>query len=615
MKRKAFLFLNISGDFLGLAERVAQEGYPVYSWYSQESLKDGTGKIGKELIEIVDDPFDILGAFINHKDRLIIWVDDNGQGDWIDYLKNEGWSVVGSGGFADDIEHDRGKGNDLAKKIGLELPNTVKFNNIDEAIGHVAKLAKKDPKTKTVFKGDGVDMAGSSYTYPSQSATDMMWYLNWLKNNKDIEGKMDSFEIQSHVEGLEVDIASWFNGNKFLPVMPVTFEQKKVHGLGAAQGCLGQVVYLADPRKEPYFAKYFSKLPSEIKDTVPNEWAINNIISEENHLPNFLEWTPRCFPYNEKLMVRYPDGLETQILSSKVWSEIKDETPIEMNTPDGFYPVIDMATKMYTGDLYTIYASSPMAYHTINKTRNNDKFFTVTGDHLIKTSEGFVKAEDLTREHKIISFGRRPYHKRLFELQVSLIEKRAVEAMPVYDFKVKNSAHEIRLPNGIIVHNCGWDAFVGEMSILQEYNRSIADFLIAVAEGTSLPKDFFPYYKFAASVRLFSGGLGFPETKSNGRPINTNPEFDKNFWWYSIRGRAGSKELTGNKFGVATAVGDSADEATGKLYDILKKENENIVTPDLYYAETIGEGVTEEIKKLQTWGILSKEGGDINGSK
>jgi phosphoribosylamine-glycine ligase len=75
--------------------------------------------------------------------------------------------------------------------------------------------------------------------------------------------------------------------------MAIDWEQKKIHGLGKAEGCLGNVVTFKDPKKQPYFKDYFSKLLPEITGGVATEWAINNIIEEDTYKPYFLEFTPR----------------------------------------------------------------------------------------------------------------------------------------------------------------------------------------------------------------------------------------------------------------------------------------------------------------------------------
>jgi phosphoribosylamine-glycine ligase len=445
VKDRAFLFINISGDFLSLHQKIEAEGYTCFSWFSKECLK-GKGETGKHLIKREEDLFDILVKYKDNKQKLIILIDDNSQGDLCDYLRSEGWKVIGSSHFADEMEHERADGNKLAEDIGLKVPPTKSFTDFKTAIDYLQKIEAKYGDVKFVFKGDGVDLAGSSKTYLAKTIADMIWYIQWIDKDQAIHNyHVDKFELQMVIDGIEADFASWFNGERFIPAMTVTFEQKKVHGLGAAEGCTGQVCFFVDPTKEKFYKDYTSKLLPHIKGTGANEWAANNIISEKERLPYFLEWTPRF----------------------------------------------------------------------------------------------------------------------------------------------------------------GWDSTFGELSLLLDAGRSIGDFFIKIADKQPFPKDYFPYHRYSAAVRLYSENMGRKGEDVKGKPIMWNKKYDKNFWWYGIRGRDdGRYEITDNPIGVATAIGDSIEEAIKNVYDLIKPDNGILVTPDLFYSEHIGEGVQDAKDRLQNMGFL-----------
>lgn len=443
MKKRTFLFLNIDGDFLSIAQRVAEEGYEVYSWYDPE-LKPKHSKTGCGIIEIVSDMFDVLNDFQERKEDLIILIDDNSYGDMCTYLRKEGWKVIGSSQTADHYEHDREAGNELASKLGLALPITKSFTDFASGKQYLIK-AKKAGDGKFFFKGDGIDLAGGAKTYGSQNADDMMRFLDWIEKDQMAHHyRVERYELQTMVDGIEVDFSSYFNGEKFLPELGITYEQKRIHGLGAAQGCTGQIFCFADPRQEPYF-EHLRKLLPEIQGSVPTEWAINNIIASDGHLPHFLEFTPRF----------------------------------------------------------------------------------------------------------------------------------------------------------------GWDCTYGELALLVEAGRSIGEFFIMLAEGKSFPKDYFPYGRYSAAVRLFSEGIGTEGEEVKGKPIFWLPEKADHFWLNSIRlTDEGIYEITDNPIGVAVACGDTVEEAVAAVYDLINPKNGYLVTPDIFYSETIGEGVSENIRKLEEWGIL-----------
>jgi phosphoribosylamine-glycine ligase len=294
MEKPKFLFLNQSGDFLSLAMRVQKEGCESFSWYSSDLLK-GKGKAGKNLIPLVDDFFDVIEDFKEHKGDLIIMIDDNAKGDMCDYLRYEGWFVIGSSHFADKAEHDREFGTKLAKKIGLEIPPTYPFTDFPAGERFLMGFAKKYPDASFVFKADGMDLAGSSKTYVSKGIEDLLWFMNWVdKDREEHNYEVDKFELQLKIEGIEADFSSWWNGEQFVNNVNLDLEEKKFEGLGDAQGCLGQVISFEPAVKTKFFRDYLGNLAPILKQTGEiNEWAANTIISEKNNKPYFLEWTPR----------------------------------------------------------------------------------------------------------------------------------------------------------------------------------------------------------------------------------------------------------------------------------------------------------------------------------
>lgn len=296
MKKKTkFILYNQYGLLLPIAQRLEEEGYECFSYYSALSHVDGyVGKDGgKGLINIVDDFYDTIMDLKDEKDNVVIVIDDNARGDEMDYLSSEGWHIVGSSNFSDEMEYDITKGIELAKKIGLEIPPSVSFNDFQQAHDWLEQQLKSGNELKLVFKGDGPDMAGGSFTYLANNIEEMIKQLDWV--HKEMESgkcKVETFRFKKIIDGLEADFSAWYNGDKFAKTLNLDFEQKKIHGLGQAEGCLGQIVTFLDPTGQPYF-KHFEKLLPELKGTTANEWAINNIINKDDHKPNFLEWTPR----------------------------------------------------------------------------------------------------------------------------------------------------------------------------------------------------------------------------------------------------------------------------------------------------------------------------------
>lgn len=444
--KPSFLFINLSGDFLGVQQRIQDEGYDCYAWYSKDSIK-GKGCAGKGLVTIVPDHYDVIKDFSDKKNELVIMVDDNAHGNEMDHLRSVGYHVIGSSEFSDTAEHERELGNALAKLLGLNLPPTFEFKDFASGLKF---LDTQLPEQRFVFKANGVDLAGSSKTYVSKNLEDAKWFVAWVEKDQDVHAyTVDSFILQEVIEGVEVDFACWFDGENFAPAIGITFEQKKVKGLGAAQGCMGQIFFYIDANSTPAKA-YFDRLAPILRrnKTGPNEWAINTIVAYEDEFPYFLEFTPRF----------------------------------------------------------------------------------------------------------------------------------------------------------------GWDSTFGELALLEDAGKSIAEFFIRIAFSKKFPKDYFPLNKYSAAVRLFSESGGTKGDEVNGKPMFIAPYLLPNFWWYSVRIRDGDRlEITDNPFGVATSVANTPETAALEVYGLIDVHSYDFTVPDLWYSDTIGEEVTNSLKSLMRFGIIPED--------
>jgi phosphoribosylamine-glycine ligase len=447
--KKSFLMINTDGCFLGITQRLDAEGYKTYSFYEKIAEKYSGKGVGKNMINLVDDMYDVINEFKEKKDELIILVDGNYDGDEFDYLRSEGWHIVGVGSYSEHIEHDRGSGNSLAKSLGLNIPPAVEFTDFSQASAYLDKLKVKNNDVKLVFKGDGFDAAGSSFTYLANTVEEMQKYIEWVDKQQEYGCKMEKFRFQKVIDGIEVDFAAWYNGEKFLPGMFVDFEQKRIHGLGKAVGCLGQIEVIVDPTKQPYFQKHLAKLLPDLKkhNVAPNEWAINNIVSKGD--PYFLEFTSRF----------------------------------------------------------------------------------------------------------------------------------------------------------------GWDSTIGELALIADAGHSIGEYFEMIAFAKPFPKGYFNYNRYSCTVRLYSGSIGEPAEEVEGKPVFWDEKYKDNFWWYSVKKSDAGHEVTGNMVGCVTYCADSVEEAVAGAYSIIDPRKNNVVIPDLFYSETIGEKVPEMIKDLIAQKILVIEPG------
>ena len=317
-----FLFFQIGGDFLSIAQRVKEEGHNIY-FYKQKGMVKGREETGAGIFEkeeLTNDAWEIINK--TSKEELIILLDDNGEGDMADFLRRDGYMVIGGSSYGDKIEYERSLGLDLMEETGLDVPFEKNFTKIDDA---VAWLESQEEEARFVFKPEGEEFAGSAKTYTAKNRQDLIDYLTWIK--EDCLSKhytVAKFVLQEFVEGIEADFAGWFNGKEFLKETCLLDIEEKKSGdgnKGEATGCMGNIVINFPESK--YFDKYIKPLEAKLAEVgYIGEISINNIFAKAEGNDNKnkeyiagepygIEYTPRMgwdAHLAELAMIKYTGG-------------------------------------------------------------------------------------------------------------------------------------------------------------------------------------------------------------------------------------------------------------------------------------------------------------------
>lgn len=267
------------GDSAGLAYQMQSEGAKVDFFIKERSNRDVMAGVVPQV--------ETLEEGLKNKPDFVL-MDLNGDGKTADKMRKDGFSVVAGSEWADKLEMDRSYGVNVAKQYGLKVPKTTEFTNLNEAIAFV----KKNNKPYAI-KIDNNKSESSSYV--GSHTEDMVDYLNYSKE----EGKItssDTFILQEVVKGAEISTELWFsNGNPIWPANS-TFETKKFMAgeLGPRTGCETSAVFHYDGMQSKVVDKTIRRILPLLKYS---RWTgpidVNCIVSEEDHEPYFLEWTPR----------------------------------------------------------------------------------------------------------------------------------------------------------------------------------------------------------------------------------------------------------------------------------------------------------------------------------
>lgn len=273
------LIHSASGDSSGIAYLMQKEGHEVYFY-----VKDSTyRRIQDGILTKVP----TLEAGLKTKPDFVLF-DLNGDGKKVDELRKQGFKVIGSSALADKLEMDRSYGTAVAKQYGIRVPKTTEFKSLDEAIAFV-----KAQKKPYAIKIDNNKSESSSYV--AKDAEDMLDYLSYSKEGGTIGGS-DTFILQEVVKGAEVSTELWFSHG--LPIWPPnsTFETKKFLAgeLGQRTGCETSLVFHYEGDLSRIVDATIRKLFPLLKHAqYTGPLDVNCIVSEEDHQPYFLEWTPR----------------------------------------------------------------------------------------------------------------------------------------------------------------------------------------------------------------------------------------------------------------------------------------------------------------------------------
>lgn len=273
------LLFSLEGDSAGLAWQFQKEGAEV-NFYVKEPW---ARRILSGLVPHVES----VEEGLKNKPDFILF-DLNGEGETADKLRADGWKVIGGSKLADRMEFDRAWGVKLCEQYGIRVPRTTSFEDVQSAIAFV----KKGKKAYAV-KMDA-NAGGESASYVAKDADELVDYLQQQKESGKING--NTFVVQEVVKGAEISTELWFSHGDPLWPANSTLEDKKflAGGLGQRTGSETSLVLHYEDRQSQVIDKTIRKLLPLLKYA---KWTgcidVNCIVSEVDHEPYFLEFTPR----------------------------------------------------------------------------------------------------------------------------------------------------------------------------------------------------------------------------------------------------------------------------------------------------------------------------------
>ena len=268
-----FLFISPTGDSLGIALRVQEEGNEVSFWCNDGLAK----KVGNGLVSNY-----LEDGFKPGKGDTIVF-DMTGLGKLADQYRWDGYHVLGGSSLADKLEDDRDYAFEVMDECGIRTPEYYSFGSWEEGKAFAAENSEK-----VVFKasGDVAETCSSMVCEPKE----LVELLERLSG--EFPGDVQ-FEIQEFVEGIDLSTEAWFNGKEFVEPFNHTLETKKFMpgDKGPSEGCTGNIVWATD-RDDPIVADTVLKLGDFLRTNgYIGPIDVNVIVSTDG--PYALEFTPR----------------------------------------------------------------------------------------------------------------------------------------------------------------------------------------------------------------------------------------------------------------------------------------------------------------------------------
>lgn len=286
-----YAILSSCGLELFLVPRLCaiKEVEKVYYWHMDSHYKSaGKGMEnypGWEKFQLIADWPQALRE--SNKEELVIVIGDVGLGETGDYLRKMDYKVIGGSRFGDKAEEDRTYATEFMKKF-MKIPDTVSFDSFEQGIGF---LKTQEKEARFVFKPNDANVP-KEYTYVSKDIKDM---LGFIKDVKPQWKWKESFQLQTVIDGVEVDFNCYFNGKQFIEsTFLLYFEQKGIMDKNVGPATGGAVAAAFRPKAEGKFWDILKKIePYLAKVGYKGQLAVNSIVSNDDKEPYFLEFCVR----------------------------------------------------------------------------------------------------------------------------------------------------------------------------------------------------------------------------------------------------------------------------------------------------------------------------------
>lgn len=275
-----FVFIINEVYSVDLARRLKEEGHEVRLCFLDRDSSD----VFDGIVEKVND-----WRTLTRKRDWVFVFEDTQKGRTQDALRREGKLVVGGSERGERLELDRAFGQEMCRKIGLPVVPYRDFRDFGSALAFV----KENPKRWVMKKAGRVDMRLVDYKGTEEDGRDVAARLEFLKHHWNPKIPTH-FQLQEFIDGVEVAVGAWFNGEDWVMPYNVNFEHQALMPgeIGPNTGEMFSTMWHLNDRTHRIFAETLEPVTQYLRDAKHMGYVdLNGIVNATGFHP--LEWTVR----------------------------------------------------------------------------------------------------------------------------------------------------------------------------------------------------------------------------------------------------------------------------------------------------------------------------------
>ena len=275
---KKFLFVSYDGFIGDIAWILTKEGHQVKYFIESMDNRD----IADGFVEKSED----WQADVEWAD-VIVFDDVLGQGQEAKRLRDNGKHVIGGTPYTDMLEDDRSFGQEVLKKLGINIIPYKTFSSFEDAIRYV----EQNPGRYVIKpSGEAQNLKGLLFVGEEDDGKDVVQVLDDYRQAW--AHRIPAFQLQKRAVGVEIAVGAFFNGKEFMSPINVNFEHKKLFpgNLGPSTGEMGTAMFWTEPNR--LFNQTLRKLEGKLaEERYVGYIDLNCIVNANGIYP--LEFTAR----------------------------------------------------------------------------------------------------------------------------------------------------------------------------------------------------------------------------------------------------------------------------------------------------------------------------------